>query len=194
MRHRCLSVVTVGAVIAALGLFPTTALGGGACCGPGPVIVYGAAPAPLAYPPTGYVLNPADARAPIYIVNQGPVYSGLGFYTVPTYSEGGYAFSPYPYVSAAGYGYPRGYAPFVRPSFRPYGAPPVGAYYYRPSPSARVIDVRRRHVHTPPRARPPRREHYRRPPAVVPPRTVPPPTRPEPGKPVEEQWTRGSVR
>ncbi len=187
MRHRCLSVVTISAAVAAMGLLPTAAQAGGACCGPGPVIVYGAALAPLAYPPTGYVLNPSDARAPIYIVNQGPVYSGPGFYTVPTYSEGGYAFTPYPYVS--GYGYARTYVPYVRPSFRSYGAPPFGAYYYRPAPTARVIDVRRRH------ARGPRRDpHLGMPPAVVPPKTLPSPTQPKRSKPVEEQWTRDYIR
>ena len=131
-----------------------------------PVVVYGAAPYDIDLPPVGYVVDPADARGPIYVVNQGPVYSGPGVlaintFAVPTYSEGGYAYGlPYPYIRGYGdwrYGYapvyrPRhwrgrysrlddayGYGPHVyrRHVFRPY----AGAYRYRPAPGARVIKV-----------------------------------------------------
>jgi hypothetical protein len=46
---------------------------------------------------------------PSYVVNQGPVYSGPGIYTSPTY-EGEVSTADYPYV---GYGdYPRPYRPY----------------------------------------------------------------------------------
>lgn len=206
MRYRNLAIVMFGAVLAVAGASPAAAQWGG-CCGYSPGY-YG--PVPLAYPPTGYVLNPSDVRAPIYLVNQGPVYRGPNIYAVPTYSEGGYAFAPYPYVTSYPVGYGPAVAPYVSPSYRPYGAPPYGAYFYRPPPGARVIDMRRRYVHAPPRAR-----HLRRaprhaapshapipfPPHAAPPTDMPPhmlpPTpapRPEPGKPVDEQWTRGLPR
>src|SRR5262245_5936633 len=131
-----------------------------------PVIVYGAAPYDIDLPPVGYVVDPAEAHGPIYVVNQGPVYSGpgtLAFQTfpLPTYSEGGYAYGlPYPYIR--GYGDWRyGYAPVYRPRHwrgrysrldDAYGYGPhvyrrhvfrthAGAYRYRPAPGARVIKV-----------------------------------------------------
>jgi hypothetical protein len=141
MTNRGLCVAGVSAVLAAT-LVPAAAQD---CCTP-PVVVYGVPPVPVAVPPTGYLLDPSDARRPIYVVNQGPVYSGPGIYAVPTYSEGGYAYAtPYPYVRSYWEGWPR---PYVRPShhwrnpaYRPYGAAPYGAYQYRPAPSARVIQV-----------------------------------------------------
>lgn len=204
MHHRTLAIVMFGAALAAAGP-PPAAAQWGPCCAPVPGY-YGAGPVPLAYPPPGYVLNASDVRAPIYLVNQGPVYRGPNIYAVPTYSEGGYAFAPYPYVTSYPVGYGPSVAPYVSPSYRPYGPPPHGAYFRRPAPGARMIDMRRRYVHTPPRAR-----HLRRgphaapshapipfPPHAAPPTDMPPhmlpPTpapRPEPGKPVDEQWTRG---
>ncbi|MFD2184989.1 hypothetical protein [Rhodoplanes azumiensis] len=124
------------------------------CCAGGPVVVYGAAPVPPAVPPTGYIIDPSDARPPMYVVDQGPLYRGPGIYAVPTYSEGGYAYSiRYPYTwgpahppykrwsGARRYGY-------VGPSDlavaeRVAGAPPYGAYEVRPAPRAKVIDVSR---------------------------------------------------
>jgi hypothetical protein len=47
--------------------------------------------------------------SPSYVVNQGPVYSGPGFYTEPTY-EGELSTVDYPYVGN-GY-YPRYYRPY----------------------------------------------------------------------------------
>jgi hypothetical protein len=124
-----------------------------------PTIVYGVPPVAVDLPPVGYVLDPSDARRPIYVVNQGPTYSGPGIvtYAVPTYSEGGYAYAlPYPYVRTYGgwYDYGRWHhriyrpygasldAPYVyRPSvIRPYAA----AYRYRVAPNARVIQLRDR--------------------------------------------------
>lgn len=197
MRHHRLPVIAIGAALAAAAAMPAAAQGYGCC---GPVAAYGVPAVPLAYPPTGYVLNPSDARAPIYLVNQGPVYRGPGIFAVPTYSEGGYAFTPYPYVSG-GYGYRRwGHGPrygrYVDPSFRPYGAPPYGAYFYRPPPGARVIDVRRDYAQGPHRARravpgP----HEAAPPGAAPPPGAPPspPAKPE-DKPPVEKWTQGAPR
>ena len=95
----------------------------------------------VVYPPVGYVLDPSDARPPIYIVNQGPVFSGPDVYALPTYSEGLYAdLIPYPYIGHGNYRTPYyptyGYG-WHRP--RPYRV--VGAYAYRPAPSARIITV-----------------------------------------------------
>lgn len=96
-----------------------------------PVVVYGAAPSVVRSPPTGYVLDPSDARRPIYVVNEGPVVSGLEIdryatstYAVPTYSEGGYAYvddCPVDHVAPA----PRSY-PYVRSYYggRWFSAPP----------------------------------------------------------------------
>ena len=127
-----------------------------------PVVVYGSPPVPIVVPPTGYVLDPSDAVKPIYVVNQGPVYSGLGIYTIPTYafptySEGGYAYAaPYPYVKSYGAWYPPGGSfyrrdsygrygsagPMAKPlGYRPYGYYPYVAYRYLPAPNARVIEV-----------------------------------------------------
>jgi hypothetical protein len=53
--------------------------------------------------------------SPSYVVNHGPVYSGPGFYTWPTY-EGEVSTVDYPYV---GYGnYPRYYRPFRHHGYR----------------------------------------------------------------------------
>lgn len=118
-----------------------------------PEIVYGTAPVVIDVPPTGYLLDPSDMRKPMYVVNQGPDYSGPGIYAVPTYSEGGYAFTepspaPYPYVRSYGYGpytifraeQPYAY-PYYKQGYRPYGYAPYGAYRYQPAPSARIIHV-----------------------------------------------------
>jgi hypothetical protein len=116
----------------------------GGCAAPaGPAIVYGPAPAVVDVPPVGYVLDPSDARKPIYVVNQGPVYSGplIVTYAVPTYSEGGYAYgTPYPYVRTYGaYNWTYDQRFFYAPHRHRYGA--RGAYAYRPAPSARIIHI-----------------------------------------------------
>ncbi len=77
--------------------------------------------------------------SPLYVVNQGPEYSGPGF-MVPfgTYSPGtGVApLAAYPYVGEPGY-HPYGYGvrrPYVRPYMRPYYARPYyrSRYVYHP--------------------------------------------------------------
>src|ERR1700730_4694735 len=139
MSHCCLSIVGAS-LIAAISFTPAHA----ADVPPGVTVVYGTPPIEPLLPPVGYVLDPSDARRPIYVVNQGPVYDGPGIITfaTPTYSEGGYAYAlPYPYVH--GYGWYGGYGPWprrygYRPSvIRPYAA----AYRYRPAANARVINV-----------------------------------------------------
>jgi hypothetical protein len=151
MRKSCLIAL---AAAAGLSMSSLAAAQPFECCPrPAPTIVYGAPRAPVMLPPTGYVLDPSDARAPIYVVNQGPVYSGPNIvaaplYTaplvrlaVPTYSEGGYAYAqPYPYVRSY-WGWPHPRKRYWDPSYRPYGAPPYGAYRYRPAPSARIINL-----------------------------------------------------
>ncbi|WP_201159771.1 hypothetical protein [Rhodoplanes elegans] len=146
-------------VVAAAAIGAVTVVGSGAalaqgCCVGGPVVVYGAAPVPPAVPPTGYILDPSDARRPMYVVDQGPLYRGPGIYAVPTFSEGGYAYTiRYPYTwGPAHRPYKRWYGPrrygYVGPSDlgvaeRVAGAPPYGAYEVRPAPRAKVIDVTR---------------------------------------------------
>jgi hypothetical protein len=188
MRHNRLHVVVIGAALAATSSLSAAAQGYG-CCAPGPGFAYGAPSVPLAYPPTGYVLNPSDARAPIYVVNQGPLYKGPGIFAVPIYSEGGYAFTPYPYVASyaapwyGAYNYPFPYRRYADPAYRPYGAAPYGTYFYRPQPGARVIDVHRRYAQAPRE-----RRLLRTPDEAAPPPL--PPARPKPGKPIEK-WTQG---
>jgi hypothetical protein len=138
MRH-CYLRLAGASVAAALVSFSGTAVAAEEPSGV--VVVRGGVPAHISLPPVGYVLDPSDARAPIYVVNQGPGY-GLAVvtYAVPTYSEGGYAYAlPYPYV--------HGYGPSMhrRNVFRPY----AGAYRYRPMPGARVIHVREEAANTP---------------------------------------------
>jgi hypothetical protein len=52
--------------------------------------------------------------SPSYGVNQGPVYSGPGYYTAPTY-EGEASTADYPYVGYGGY--PRYYRPYEGGSY-----------------------------------------------------------------------------
>lgn len=155
MRRSVRSLKVVAVAAAAIGIVTIggsgVALAQG-CCAGGPVVVYGAAPIPPAVPPTGYLIDPSDARRPMYVVDQGPVYRGPGIYAVPTYSEGGYAYSiRYPYTWGPAHPpYKRWYGPrrygYVGPSDlavgeRVAGAPPYGAYEVRPAPRAKVIDV-----------------------------------------------------
>jgi hypothetical protein len=136
------------------------------CCDT-PTIVYGAGPAVVTLPPTGYVLDPSDARRPVYIVNQGPEHGAwIGAIAQPTYSEGGYAYidecpvdvvpAPrhYPYVRSLDGGR-RFDAPrhgFRQPHARPFAdaawGGPAAAYRYRPAPDARIINVPPREVLT----------------------------------------------
>ncbi len=98
----------------------------------------------MAPPPVGYVFAPSDHRAPVYIVDQGPVISGPGVYAyheidVPPYS-GGYAVvtphaypTPFPYVR---------HVPDVRVIASRHGVAPYAASVYWPAPNARIIRVR----------------------------------------------------
>jgi hypothetical protein len=79
-----------------------------------------AAPAPI----TIWGLSPA------YGVNQGPVYSGPGYTTLPSY-EGEASTADYPYV-----GYQGGYGPYS------------GYPDYRPYDGGRYTDPYRRHVYS----------------------------------------------
>jgi hypothetical protein len=124
--------------------------GSDGCCGapPFPKVVYASPPVPFVVAPAGYVLDPADAVAPFYVVNR---HAGFGpvAYARPTYSEGGYAFAypnDFPYVASYGYGMRFGYRAWPArwrgdPFARPYGGSPYSAYRYRVAPSARIIHV-----------------------------------------------------
>jgi hypothetical protein len=93
MFARSLSLMALTAFVSAAAVSQSMA---GSCCGCG----YYCAP-----PPQVQIWG----LSPSYVVNQGPVYSGPGFYTEPTY-EGEASTADYPYV---GYGdYPRYYRPY----------------------------------------------------------------------------------
>lgn len=126
-------------IVGAAALFATAAVAGGFDrCDPRRAAYHCGGHVRLVYPPVGYVLDPADARPPIYIASQGPVFSGPDVYALPTFSEGVYAdLIPYPYI---GHGYYRtpyyGYGWSGPRAYRVHGA-----YAYRPAPSARIITV-----------------------------------------------------
>jgi len=109
MFRRSLALLALGFALAA----PTSEAAAGCCscampCGaPAPVTIWGLSPA--------------------YGVNQGPVYSGPGYTTLPTY-EGEASTYEYPYV-----GYEGGYAPYPSyRSYRPYdGGPYVSPLRHR---------------------------------------------------------------
>jgi hypothetical protein len=93
MLARSLSLLALTAFVAAATVPQALA---GSCCG----CAYTCAP-------------PAQVQiwglSPSYVVNQGPVYSGPGFYTSPTY-EGEALTADYPYVGNRDY--PRYYRPY----------------------------------------------------------------------------------
>jgi len=91
--------------------------------------------------PVVYVAPPVEvtpiAPAPIYVVNQGPEYSGPGI-MVPyrTYSPAA-AYAPasgYPYVGGPGYGY-RHHGPWRRYAYREHGY--LHAYHHGPAGRSR---------------------------------------------------------
>jgi hypothetical protein len=100
-----------------------------------PRVIYASPPLPPR-PIVGYWLDPSDWRPDLYVVNEGPFYTGPNVIAVPrmTYSESGFAIArPFPYVRF--YNYPHGYQGFAAP--RPY------ARYSRNRPGrARVIEIR----------------------------------------------------
>jgi hypothetical protein len=93
MLARSLSLMALTAFVSAAAVSQSMA---GSCCGG-----------------CGYSCAPPQVQiwglSPSYVVNQGPVYTGPGFYTEPTY-EGEASTADFPYV---GYGdYPRYYRPY----------------------------------------------------------------------------------
>jgi hypothetical protein len=116
-----------------------------------PKVERGLPAVPFVIPPTGYTLDPSDARLPLYLLN-GPF--GWGFaastYARRTFSEGGYAFSDaYPFYDPlwGGYAPAAVLQPWPDPAYfaRPFGAPPFTAYRYRPAPGARIIHLEDSH-------------------------------------------------
>ena len=90
MITRSLSLLALAAFASAVAAAPAMACCGGcdyACAPPAQIQIWG--------------------LSPTYVVNQGPVYSGPGFYSSPTY-EGETLTVDYPYVG----GYPRYYRPY----------------------------------------------------------------------------------
>jgi hypothetical protein len=120
--------VLAATAVLALGI-ASEAAAGGCCsaiyanCGCGPVVEQ--------------VLVPPDVVDEMYLVNQGPVYSGPG-HSLPRqipdqapsdYPYVGFVYSGYPYGLQSSGGYPRGaYSPFVG---YPYAEPPPRAYRAR---------------------------------------------------------------
>jgi len=100
MFQRSLVLLALGVALAA----PTSEAAAGCCSCALPC----AAPAPI----TIWGLSP------MYGVNQGPVYSGPGYTTLPTY-EGEASTVGYPYV-----GYERGYDPYPGYTYPPYTGEP----------------------------------------------------------------------
>ena len=109
MSARSLSLLALTALLAAVAATPVQA---GSCCGCGNA---------CAPPPQIQIWG----LSPTYVVNHGPVYSGPGFYTAPTY-EGEVSTVDYPYVGT----YPSHY--FYRPyDGGPYADPFRHRLYHR---------------------------------------------------------------
>jgi hypothetical protein len=133
------------AVAAALTLAAAPAVAGGYYDVP---VVYGIPPFAPALPAVGYVFDPSDHGAPVYIVDQGPVFAGPGIYAYheidvplayPTH-WGGYAVVR-PYAHARRFPYVR-HVPDVRVLAPPVGIAPYAAYVYWPRSNARIMHVR----------------------------------------------------
>jgi hypothetical protein len=130
VRHR----LNVLAAAVALSLAAATEATAGGCC-PEPYNNCPCAP--------GAVLEPYDASGGIYLVNQGPVYSGPGPALprqapdlVPAgYPYVGFVYSGYPYGLQNAGGYPRGfYSPYAGyPYAEPLGYRSPKRMSYRPA-------------------------------------------------------------
>ena len=101
MLARSLSLLALTAFVAAAAVPPALA---GSCCG-------------CAYTCAGPAQVQIWGLSPSYVVNQGPVFTGPGFYTSPTY-EGETLTADYPYVGNGDY--PRYHRPYDN---GPYMAP-----------------------------------------------------------------------
>ncbi len=143
MVKQPLYLVAIGAAVS-LGAV-TEAAAGGCCpglatdCACGPVVVE-------------QVLEPSDLRSPIYVVNQGPVFSGPGpmIWQVEDRAPKAYP-GAYPYVGFVYSGYPYGYYrpwiggpyadPFDHRVVRRYSTRPVKVYHRHVGP--RIIHISR---------------------------------------------------
>jgi hypothetical protein len=98
MMTRSFSLLAATAFVAVAAATPAMA---GACCG----CAYSCAPPVQVLPPQVQIWG----LSPEFVVNQGPVFSGPGYYTAPTF-EGESLTVDYPYVGYGGY--PRYADPF----------------------------------------------------------------------------------
>jgi hypothetical protein len=114
MMTRWSSLLAATAFVAAAAATPAMA---GSCCG---CAYTCAAPAPL--PPAQVQIW---GLSPQFVVNQGPVFSGPGYYTDPTF-EGESSTADYPYVGYGGY--PRYYRPYYHRSWE--GGLPARAHHF----------------------------------------------------------------
>ncbi len=105
MITRSLSLLALAAFASAVAAAPAMA-----CCG----CAYTCAP-PVQVQTWGF----QTWESPSYVVNQGPVFTGPGFYSSPTY-EGETLTVDYPYVGPYGY-----------PGYRPYGGLTIEPFRHR---------------------------------------------------------------
>src|SRR5262245_40777505 len=114
MLRRSLQVLAIGAVTATAAVSQAAA---GSCCSP----CWSSCAAPAAFIPVVDVV-PVYV-APIYVVNQGPVFTGPGIVTYPGYFDAPVYRAPYPYVATDYYNpYPR-YRSVKRTAYRSYKRP-----------------------------------------------------------------------
>jgi hypothetical protein len=108
MLRRSLQVLAIGAVTATAAVSQAAA---GSCCAP-----CWSSCVTSQYIPV--VVVPSVVPVPIYVVNQGPIYTGPGIVTYPGYFDTPVYRAPYPYVGADYY-YPQ-YQTWRRPVKRAY--------------------------------------------------------------------------
>jgi hypothetical protein len=96
MSRRAFQILAIAATATVATISQAAAGGCCAACGPCPTVVVGR------FIPVVEVVN----VAPIYVVNQGPTYSGPGVMTYPGYFDVPTPPAVYPYVGG-GYYYPR---------------------------------------------------------------------------------------
>jgi len=106
------------AVAAALSVAAATPAAAGGCCPE----IYGGCGCGPTLPLGEQIIEPYDISSGVYVVNQGPIFTGPGHYLArerPNVPPGGYpyvgvVYTGYPYGRQSSGGYPRGfYSPFM---------------------------------------------------------------------------------